>query len=648
MPRSEKPAYLLTAGIMLVIAAIPWVAGSMLQTATRNQVGDEVSTILNISHRAVQAWADGHRHTVESWADSAEVISFTQRLLASDPDPSALLSDPAQESAHAFFAPLLASRTYRGFSLIGRDGLTLSSTEDDDVGTPSLVVRQPGFLNSIWRGETKLGTPIRSDVLLRGEDGALRPRWSTMFVGAPIKGASGEIVAALTFRIDPTQDFTAILRRGRVGESGETYAFDAAGRLISESRFDDQLRSIGLIDPEQRAILNVTIRDPGVNLVNGDDGALPVTERPLTRMAANALAMQSGRDLDGYRDYRGVKVVGAWLWDQTLGLGITSEIDVAEAYGVLRSNRLAIAGATVFVELLILGVALVVVRNRRRLIESGERLQDLNAQLGIRIDELTSSEEALRASEARLEELVRSKDEFIASISHELRTPLTAVLGFAELLQGAGSGFSSAEQEEMIRSITEQAFDISNIVEDLLVAARAEIDSLFVTQVPVNLRAQLAQVIETWREAPADQVEIIGEPGNALGDPGRVRQILRNLLSNAARHGGDHIEVRMHDDESRVWVQVCDDGPGVPEEDRETIFEPYHRSHAVPGKPGSVGLGLTVSRTLARLMGGDLTYRYQDRSSIFEVWLPVANRPRGPESERARSAVAAGAPRRAR
>ena len=239
-----------------------------------------------------------------------------------------------------------------------------------------------------------------------------------------------------------------------------------------------------------------------------------------------------------------------------------------------------------------------------------------------------------KAAEHRLQELIRTKNQFIASVSHELRTPLTTVVGFAELLRDAESNLSPAEQEEMISSITEQASDISNIVEDLLVAARTEIDTLHVTRVPVNLRSQLAQVLEASREASADQIEIGGGPVTALGDPGRVRQILRNLLTNAVRYGGDHIQVRMHSNGSRAFVQVWDDGQGVPDHDHETIFEPYQRSHATPGRPGSVGLGLTISRALARHMGGDLTYRYQDGNSIFEVTLAVPDQSSSKEQPR--------------
>ncbi len=257
----------------------------------------------------------------------------------------------------------------------------------------------------------------------------------------------------------------------------------------------------------------------------------------------------------------------------------------------------------------------------------GEDIRDREA----RVVAIPESDETLvvvrditerKADEIRLQKLIRSKDELIASISHELRTPLTAVVGFAELLREAESGVSPTEQEAMIESIADQASDISNIVEDLLVAARAEIDTLYVARVPVDLGAQLAQVLEVLRDASVHDVEIVNPPVVALGDPARIRQILRNLLTNAVRHGGDHIQVRIRRDGTMALIQVCDDGPGIAQEDRDAIFDAYERSRITPGLPGSVGLGLTVSRSLARLMEGDVTYRYENTNSIFEVTLP--------------------------
>ena len=187
-----------------------------------------------------------------------------------------------------------------------------------------------------------------------------------------------------------------------------------------------------------------------------------------------------------------------------------------------------------------------------------------------------------RQTNERLEELVRSKDEFLASVSHELRTPLTAVLGYARLMQQDGSKLSSA-QTDMIHSIAEQAFDLSSIVDDLLVAARADMGVLRVTSVPVRLAAQAAQVIENYDPGAVDRVEIVGESGHASGDPKRVRQILRNLISNALRYGGEDIQIITHNSGTTARVLVTDDGPGIEHAQRDLIFEPYHRAHDDPG-----------------------------------------------------------------
>ncbi len=112
------------------------------------------------------------------------------------------------------------------------------------------------------------------------------------------------------------------------------------------------------------------------------------------------------------------------------------------------------------------------------------------------------------------------------------------------------------------------------------------------------------------------------EETQGWADPVRLRQILRNLLINAARYGGDRIEVNVRQTGDVASMAIIDDGPGIPEGDRERIFDAYQTSHLTPGRPGSLGLGLTVSRQLARLMGGNLTYHYDNRS-VFELTIPA-------------------------
>lgn len=231
-----------------------------------------------------------------------------------------------------------------------------------------------------------------------------------------------------------------------------------------------------------------------------------------------------------------------------------------------------------------------------------------------------------KSEERRMQELVDAKNHFLASVSHEIRTPLTGVVGFAELLKEDSFESDPDQRRSVVAAIAEQAADVANIVEDLLVAARAELGELDVVAVSVNLTAQVAQVIEAGGPnmdrviTPAREVE----RRVATADPGRVRQIVRNLLTNAIRYGGPEISVKIHRRASTIFLSVIDDGDGLPTDEWERVFSSYARSHTLPINPGSVGIGLAISRQLARLMGGDLSYRHEDGRSVFELSLPAA------------------------
>ena len=221
-----------------------------------------------------------------------------------------------------------------------------------------------------------------------------------------------------------------------------------------------------------------------------------------------------------------------------------------------------------------------------------------------------------------LKRLIASKDQLIASVSHELRTPLTSVVGFAKLLEIEGSDLEADERAMVIRTIAEEGVDLANIIDDLLVAAKAESGTLEVVSVPIDLRAQAAQVVEACRPEDVQRIVVSDDMVRAEGDPARVRQILRNLLSNAIRYGGDRIRMEFGVEAGLSTVRVIDDGPGIPDEKRDRVFESYYRGVEDPGLAGSMGLGLSISRQLAERMHGALSYAYVAGESIFELRLP--------------------------
>lgn len=238
--------------------------------------------------------------------------------------------------------------------------------------------------------------------------------------------------------------------------------------------------------------------------------------------------------------------------------------------------------------------------------------------------------DSVRAARARQDVILqgaveesRARTQLLASVGHELRTPLTAVVGFSQVLRDGN--LSKQEVDGLIAALAREAFDLSGIVDDLLVAAREQIGELSVIEVRVDVRAQVAQVLEGWERSIGQKIDVDSAPDvKALADPARLRQIVRNLLTNALRYGGDHVRIEIKAAPEWVHVRVCDDGKGIPRNRWQRIFEPYERETGKDQQPASVGLGLAVSRQLARLMGGDLTYVHNGES-VFELSLPKAS-----------------------
>ena len=225
---------------------------------------------------------------------------------------------------------------------------------------------------------------------------------------------------------------------------------------------------------------------------------------------------------------------------------------------------------------------------------------------------------------ARLEEMAKTKDQFMATVGHELRTPLTAVVGFARQLRAKVSDLTVEEIGTYVEMIDDQAAEVGDLIEDLLVLSRSDLAEVTVTAEPIDLWRQIDGVLASRKTDVAASVERDGSEAKVIGDAMRVRQIVRNLLTNAERYGGEHITVRVVKGDETTSMFIIDDGEGVPEGEQASIFEPYQQVGASGGAYDSVGLGLTVSRNLARLMNGDLTYVYYRDHSFFELRLPTA------------------------
>ncbi len=229
----------------------------------------------------------------------------------------------------------------------------------------------------------------------------------------------------------------------------------------------------------------------------------------------------------------------------------------------------------------------------------------------------------------RLRELTQMKDDVVATVSHELRTPITSIRGFIELLLDAQSDLTES-QMRMLQTIDRNAEQLQRVAEDLLAdpGAGRGLRVAFTELDLYHLADEAVHAIQT--SATVAGIVLSKEPGEEVpifGDPTRLHQLLGNLLSNAIKFSprGGRVHVIVDSTDSYARVQVLDEGPGIPEGEREQLFERFYRlaSSAEMGVPGT-GLGLAIAKSVAEAHEGFLDIvDTPGWSTTFRVFLPL-------------------------
>ena len=343
--------------ILSVISFFGWLAMEHNKKKFLNDLEINLEITLENTHERLQLWVDTHKLIMQEFGKDPVLVQATREILNVSKDKNALLTSEALVNLRVFYDEYQNSLESAGFFIIDKDYLNLASSRDQNVGVQNVIYDQrPDLIQKVFEGNSVFVPPIESDVHLNeqhGIGGDSKP--PTIFFATPIESSSGEILAALAIRIDPTLGFSRVMQLSRNGKTGESYVFGANGRLLSESRFKSDLRRIGLISYDQEDILQLEIRDPGGNMMTGFKSNVPRKQQPLTFMANEAIKGNSGTNMSGYRDYRGVPVYGSWLWDSDLGLGLASEIDVKEGkstYTAMRTTVLSLFGGVVILMIL--------------------------------------------------------------------------------------------------------------------------------------------------------------------------------------------------------------------------------------------------------------------------------------------------------
>ncbi len=261
-------------------------------------------------------------------------------------------------------------------------------------------------------------------------------------------------------------------------------------------------------------------------------------------------------------------------------------------------------------------------------------------------EEITRAKEELEATLSKLEEANQVKSEFLAHISHELKTPLHSIIGFTQLLLEGGEGSLSEEQKEDLTIILDSSRHLHQLISQVLDFSRIEAGREEFLSQPVVLGPLLEECHQTFR-AQAEKkglkfyLQVAPDLLTVVADKVKLRQVISNLLSNAIKYTPEgEVILGAKKTEIDVVFWVRDTGLGVPEEQREKIFEPFYqivREEELEGATKGTGLGLSIAKKYVEHMGGEIwVTSAEPRGSIFYVKLPSGGEGNGENLGRGR------------
>ena len=352
-----------------------------IKSAHSDRIEENLRALVSTSDEILIIWIDKNLSQLETDAGKSEFVRKAEALFHIPRDPESLIGSPEVEELRRYFKEERPNVFSQGFFIIAPDGTTLASVSDDDLGTKNLIIKQrPELLEQVFLGSGVFILPVPED---SGRTGNSPSETSAMYYAVPVKDNTGIVTAVLALREDPSREFSRFCQMSRMGRTGETYAFDQNGLLLSASRFEDQLVEDGILEAGRSSILNVSLVEP-------DTGGNP------TKLMRNVSEYKYGVDMTMYTDYRGEKVFGAWIWNDDYNFGIATEIDVEDAFSSITKTTALIHSMAVLLFLLTAGSSFFNLAVGEKANASLKKANDeLEAKVNSRTRELSQSKKDL-------------------------------------------------------------------------------------------------------------------------------------------------------------------------------------------------------------------------------------------------------------
>ncbi len=258
---------------VVLLSAIGFFVRRAIETTMRDGLRSQLQTVVDLEASMLEAWYNVQRSNAESLANNVDIRQKIYPLLetpVNGTESAADSVDTLRAKLDKSLGPALTAHRYSGYMVADKKKRVVAAARSELIGQQD-IPEHSAFLTRGLDGTTNVSAPYPSILARKDDSGRTRTGVPTIYVIAPIRDESFQVVGVLGLRIDPDKEFSRILSLGRFGKTGETYAFDKDGMMVSNSRFDDELVLLGLLPDQENShsILQLLVRDPGGDITAG-------------------------------------------------------------------------------------------------------------------------------------------------------------------------------------------------------------------------------------------------------------------------------------------------------------------------------------------------------------------------------------------
>lgn len=350
---------------IMIIFSVIYLTLQDNEESTQKNIKQNITYVVEATSRRLNNWINEQQVQLQQISANHDFILFTQNLIREFEHSKNISNHIDVNNIKQLIDNTRLDNN--DFYLINSAYINIASNQKHAIGQTNIIgSNQPNTLLDVFSGRTRFIAPFKPSIVATSEQIAPKNQPYNMFMATPVKNSQGKVIAVLLAKIKMTGHLSSIMQQGRIGQTGESYLVSAQGEMLTKSRFASALKHSEYFKGLQQQGKSIPLKDPQQNLLETPIFKQDMNHKPYTTMASHLIAAAENintstksrstiaHNIQGYHDYRGITVYGAWLWDYQHGFGIATEIDVDEAMQdvwLLRNKLMVIALITLLLTL---------------------------------------------------------------------------------------------------------------------------------------------------------------------------------------------------------------------------------------------------------------------------------------------------------